>query len=283
MTLNRKKIVGLSVVLLMLMYTLYFVSRVPSQDGDWKEPYRVLPEVSVSGDILSVRHVRDFRYDAGGAVTERQYFDKEYLLSELKDVWFGISHFGDYGLAHAFASFEFSNGEFLVVSIEARMRRDQTDYRPVEGAFRRYTKFIVLATEQDVIGLRSHIRKERVYLYRLNGSMLQGRALLLNYMRHAETLTSHPEFYNTLSDNCLTGLLAESGRYGAMHDWLDYRILLPGYADELLLEKALIGEGVASRAANDVTQYMAQLRTQARIDPASTSLQDEAFSLKIRH
>lgn len=281
--LSRKKTVGLSVLLLMLVYALYFVSRVPSQDGDWKVSYQVLPEVRVSGDILSVRHVRDFRYDGSGAVAEARYLDKKYMLSELKNVWFGISHFGAYGLAHAFASFEFANGEFLVVSMEARLRQDQTRYGPVDGAFRNYTKFIVLATEQDVIGLRSHIRKEPVYLYRLNGSMLQGRALLLNYMRHAETLTAHPEFYNTLTDNCLTGLLAESGRYEAMHHWLDYRILLPGYSDELLLEKGFIGDVAMRREADDVMSYMTSLREQSRIDPASTSLEDEAFSLKIRH
>jgi hypothetical protein len=59
---------------------------------------------------------------------------------------------------------EFSDGEYLGISIEARLRADQV-YNPLVGLFRQYTKIYVAATEQDVIGRRSHLRGENVLLY----------------------------------------------------------------------------------------------------------------------
>ncbi|MDX1479697.1 MAG: DUF4105 domain-containing protein [Saprospiraceae bacterium] len=259
------------VVAALTSYAIWFSTREPVQDDNWKSAYRVLPEIHLNGDTLHINHLRDFRYDTDGNVLEERYQKGTYRLSSLKGVWFGLSHFGPAGLAHAFASFEFADGQFLAVSIEARLREDQDHYDPLTGAFRGYTKFVVLATEQDVIGIRSHLRKSPVYLYPLNGSALQGRALLLNFLRRADNLGHTPDFYNTLTDNCLTGLLAESGRYTDLHHWLDYRILLPGYSDEVLFEHNILNTQISMDAT----------RAKARVDSTITP-DDPDFSKKIR-
>lgn len=259
------------VALTIVIYMIWFSTRVPQQESEWKTAYQRLPDVRLTGDTLSINGLRDFRYDDDGNVILARYEDRRYTLSSLRKVWFGLSHFGENGLAHAFASFEFSDGQFLAISIEARLREDQHAYNPLAGAFREYTKFVVLATEEDVIGLRSYVRKEPVYLYSLNGSALQGQALLLNFLRRADNLRHTPDFYNTLTDNCLTGLLAESGRYNDLHHWLDYRLLLPGYADEVLYEHDLIGSG----------ESLSSLRDQARID-SSVSPDAPFFSRTLR-
>lgn len=260
-----------AVTLLLAVYVAWFATRAPSQDAQWLRQYQVHADIHLSGDTLYIRKLRDFRYDDGGSVTEARYVDRRYQLSSLKAVWFGLSHFSGYGLAHAFASFEFSDGQFLAVSIEARLRRDQEQYNPLLGALREYTKFVVLGTEEDIIGVRSHIRENSVYLYPLKGSSLQGHALLLNFLRRADNLSHTPDFYNTLTDNCLTGLLAESGRYNDLHHWLDYRILLPGYADEVLFDHGLI----------DTENHLAKTRLNARVSSA-ISPDEQYFSRKIR-
>lgn len=266
-----RKIAVWGVFLSILCYALWFTTRVAQQDDNWKTGYQRLPEVHLSGDTLIIEGMRDFRYDENGNVAVARYIDRHYVLSQLQRVWFGLSHFGDYGLAHAFASFEFSDGQFLAVSIEARLREDQNEYSPLAGALREYTKFVVLASEEDVIGLRSFVRQEPLYLYSLNGSALQGQALLLNFLRRADNLRHTPDFYNTLTDNCLTGLLAESGRYNDLHHWLDYRILLPGYADEVLFEHQLIGQG----------EPLEEIRAGARIN-TSVSPDTHNYSILIR-
>ena len=103
--------------------------------------------------------------------------------------------------------------------------------------------------------------------------MLQARALLLSFLRKSENLERQAEFYNTLTDNCLTGLLAESGRNPELYHWLDYRILLPGYADELLSEKGVFWQ----------QGEIESIREQARVVPENTVLDDPLFSAKIRN
>ncbi|MZR63580.1 DUF4105 domain-containing protein [Alcanivorax sp. DP30] len=258
-------------VALLLGYGIWFHSRVPVQDADWKEKYAVTPEVTLHGDTLHINGIRDFRFDSDGQVVQARYLNRTYTLSKLKGLWFGLSHFGGDGLAHAFASFEFSDGTFLAVSIEARLRKEQNRYNPLAGAFRNYTKMVVLGTEQDVIGSRAFSAQEPVFLYPINGSALQGQALLLNFLRRADILSRTPDFYNTLTDNCLTGLLAESGRYTELHDWLDYRLLLPGYSHEVLYEHGLIGQG----------ESLEQIQAQARVNPDIAPDTDN-YSQKIR-
>ena len=249
----------------------WYASLSPPEQGLWKPQFAVMPTVRVSGDELRIHNLRDFRYGADGKITDQRYLDQQFRLSELETVWFGLSHFGEHGLAHAFMSFGFSNGQYLAVSIEARQTVEQTHYSPVAGAFRRYTKFMVLATEQDIIGLRSHVRREKVLLYRLAVSPLQSHTLLMNFLRRAQSLSIEPDFYNTLTDNCLTGLMSEAGQYQDLHHWFDYRILLPGYADEMLLQDGLL----ASAGEIDVVREQARVSAEAGPD-------DEGFSLRIR-
>ena len=133
-------------------------------------------------------------------------------------------------------------------------------------------KTIVLATEQDVIGLRTHIRKEPFYLYKLNISELFTKALLLNFLRTAESLNNQPAFYNSLIDNCMTGLLAESKQYSSLSNLLDYRVILPGYSDELAYEKGLLENSVP----------FLFLREQSRVESSNSRISDSDFSIRIR-
>lgn len=227
----------------------------------------------MEGDYIRVKNVRDFRYRADDVVAKVRYVDQRYQLSELEGAWYGVSHFGENGLAHVFLSFEFTDNTFLVVSIEARLEeQDVSGYNPIKGLFRRYTKTVVLATEQDVIGLRSHVRGEPVYLYNLEIPKLYSAALLINFLREAQSLTTKPEFYNTLVDNCMTGLLAQSDQFRSVMSWLDVRILLPGYSDEMAYDLAYI----------DTDQPFEKVRQAALIDPSITEVEDRDFSKKIR-
>lgn len=261
-----------AITIAVLGLALFLALQTPSNQGDWQIQHRVLPQVTVVGDRIDVDRVRDFRYHADESVAAENYLDTSFKLSNLSATWLGISHFGGNGMAHVLLSFEFLTGSPLVVSIEARLENEDLEYHPIKGLLRSYTKTIVLGTERDVIGLRSHVRGERVHLYRLNITALQARALLLNYLRTAEALNTEPAFYNTLIDNCMTGLLAESQRYRRLRSWLDYRIVLPGFADELAQQEGLIEQHTS----------ITELRRQSLIDPAAVDISAPNFSNAIR-
>ncbi len=268
---RKRLLLVLAIGLVLFLFSLAL--KVPTNNAQWQTQFRVLPTVELNGDTISIENVRDFRYTENDRVTEVRYLDQQFQLSEFVSAWYGISHFGGNGLAHVLMSFEFSGDKFLVVSIEARLREEDIDgYSPIKGLFRGYEKNIVLATEQDVIGLRTHVRKEPFYLYKLDVPELYTKPLLLNFLREAQVLTRKPTFYNTFIDNCMTGLLAQSDQFRGLSSWLDTRILLPGNSDEIAYELEYI----------DTSRPFAQVRTRALVEPNVTKLDDPNFSLKIR-
>ena len=269
---NAKRSIFLIATLIALCF-LWLFSLQPENDKDWQTAYENLPEISLTGDILTINNVRDFRYQANGEIDTANYQRRQYNISELTGLWFGLSHFAPLGLAHAFLSFEFKGNDFLVVSIEARLEKHHNGYNPISGLFRQYNKTIVLASEEDVIGLRTHIRKEPVYLYPIESSPIRLRALLFQYLREIDDLHVNPTFYHSFFDNCLTGLLRASKNTNHWWQWLDYRIILPGYSDRLLFAKQQLS------LANDLQTW----RQQHLIDPDLSSIDDKHFSTAIRN
>jgi len=262
----------LLIVIPLIIWLLYLGMKKPTNTADWQTQFKVLPTVQMNGDIICIKNIRDCRYNSNGTVSEARYLDKNYQLSKFKRAWYGISHFSDNNLAHVFISFEFEDSQYLVVSIEARLEKKHASYNPIKGAFRSFHKTVVLATEQDVIGLRSHIRQERVYLYPLDVPELYTKPLLLNFLREAQVLTRRPAFYNTLIDNCMTGLLVQSEQFKKIISWIDWRIVLPGGSDEIAHKLGYI----------ENSETLQTLRESALIKPNGFSIEDVDFSKNIR-
>lgn len=246
-------------------------SKSPSHDRNWKTEYEVLPTAKVDGETLIVQNLRNFTYRSDGTIADAAYEDRVYDLRDLKELWYGISHFYPYGLAHTFLSFGFGGDEFLTVSIEARQEKGES-YHPATGLLRNYELMFVLADERDVIGVRTHIRKERVYLYRIDATLEKVRRMLDIMLGRVNDIKTQPEFYNTLTDNCTTSILKHAERLSWADIYLDYRVLLPGYSDEVAYELGILSTDVP----------LSELRVRSRLDPARTSINDQSFSWKIR-
>jgi len=119
----------------------FLALKTPTNDENWQTQFQILPTIELSGDTIRILNVRDFRYNDDDSIAEAHYIDQNYKLSEFRNAWYAISHFADHGLAHVLLSFEFKDDQFLVVSIEARLRKDNVDgYDPIKGLFRGYTK-----------------------------------------------------------------------------------------------------------------------------------------------
>ena len=263
----------LTVFLFFPVWVIHLIFRRASNDAVWKTQYAKLPSIDLEDDLIKVNNLRDFRYKQDKSIAQANYKNEIFNLSKMTKVWYGISHFGPNGFAHVFLSFEFSDGKFLVISIEARLKEKHLGYNALRGLFGTYTKTIVLSTEQDVIGLRTHIRKEKVYLYPLEISELYTKALLLNYLGRAQSLNVKPAFYNSILDNCMTSLLEESLDYASVVTWIDKRILLPGYSDQLAYENEFI----------DTSKPLKEVKADALVNPENFDIEDENFSRKLRN
>jgi hypothetical protein len=248
---------------------VYLLTRTASTDGPWREGHEKGAYAELSGRSVTIHNIRNI-LDGGQQAAGKEYLSKTYHLDELERIWFGLSHFGPYGLAHSFISIEFSDGEYLGLSIEARLRPGQI-YGPIKGLFRQYTKIYIAATEPDVIGRRSHRRGETVLLYPVSTIRENMERFILALITDANAAYESAEFYNTVLDNCLTNLLKHSLRLSEVSS-ADFRVLLPGHTDRLTYAFGITPDDIPFESA----------RRRALIDPKLGDIDEPDFSAKIR-
>jgi hypothetical protein len=94
---------------------------------------------------------------------------------------------------------------------------------------------------------RSNARGEAVYLYRLQMSQANVRALFLEYLHAANELRRTPRFYNTLTSNCTT--IVRAGSLIAPALPADYRLLLSGHFAEYIRDLHGLTPGHRHRTA----------------------------------
>ncbi|WP_221795377.1 DUF4105 domain-containing protein [Oceanobacter mangrovi] len=261
---------GLPLILLGVA-VMYLAGLQPSNDGNWIPEHRRPALVELNNNHVRIGDMRDFRYISDGHPAGLSYLDDEFEISQAQRLWFGLSHFADYGMAHNLVSFEFDDGRYLVMSLEARMEQGQS-YNPLLGLLRQYEMTWVLGTEQDLLGLRSHVRQERLYLYPMTLPPAQVQQLLRMFLQDARQLAEQPRFYNTVLDNCLSHLLLLSGAFDTLDVLTDWRLLLPGYSDEVAYELGYLNQ----------TQTIEQIRQTVRVNPLVTPDADD-FSQAIRN
>jgi hypothetical protein len=245
----------------------------PSNDRHWKPEVAKLPLVSVDGERVTVRNIRNFAYRTESDFAPG-YYDKTFDVGELSSVDLIAVYWGSPAIAHMMVSFNFGADEHLDISIE---RRDEIgeSYSTVKGLFKQYELFYVVADERDVIRLRTNVRRdppEDVYVYRLKGPIEDGRRLFLEYIKEIDSLATHPEFYNTVATNC-TGNIWLHSRVNPGSVPYSWKILVSGYVPEYLYERGKL----------DTRLPFAELQRRSRVNAAAQAADNAPdFSRRIR-
>jgi hypothetical protein len=215
----------------------------PSNVRTWEPDQAQLSYAEFRGNQIVAHNVRNCHYfDADTFVVN--YEDRVYNLNDVRAVDFFMAPFaGMPRLAHTMLSFEFAPPgkppEYLAVSIEIRKEQGET-YSAWKGSARQYELMYVLADERDVVQLRTNHRGEDVYRYRTTATPEQARLLLVDVLARTNELASRPEFYDTFRNNCTTNLVRHVNRIQPSRLPYDYRVLLPGYSDQLAFDEGLI-------------------------------------------
>jgi len=216
----------------------------PSNDRDWVPEDAVLAYASIDGDRITLHNIRNFDYRTEKDYTPA-YYDRTFDLRQLNEVDLFASYWMGPTIAHVFLSFGFADGNHVAISIEARYERGQ-GYSTVQGFFRQFPLYYVVADERDIVRLRTNYRKnppEQVYLYRLHGPAENGRRLFLEYVERLNSLKEHPEWYNTLTTNC-TSVIWLNSRINPQHLPYSWKILLSGHVPEFLYEHGKLDSDV---------------------------------------
>lgn len=244
LTLPPHRYIGAALALTLLPLALlaaYVLPRRPSHDREWTAEQARLPRVRVVGDTVHVEHLRDFRYRQDGPADQR-WADATWDAGAVRRVWFVLSPFNARfrALAHPFLSFEFDDGRFLAASVEARKEVGES-YSAVGGLLRRFETIMVLGTEEDLLGLRAIAWGDPLYLFPVRITRAQASELFRLLMARARELEQRPEFYNTLSNNCTTNLIAPINSLAADERRIGRLVgLMPGYSYETAFERGWI-------------------------------------------
>ena len=229
---------------LLITYSLVFVAILswwlfvinPSNERQWQPDLAKLPYATINGDIVTVYNIRNFDYH-GEFDFSPAYYTKTYDLTKLEGGDLFAVYWMGPAIAHTIMSFNFGDKDYLAVSIEARKELNES-YSTIKGFFRQYELTYIVADERDVIRLRTNYRKdplEQVYLYHPQASKENTRRLFLEYIRKINELHDKPMFYNTLVDNCTTGIWFNT-LVNKSHMPFSWKILLSGYVPEYLYE-----------------------------------------------
>ena len=253
-------LLGLIVV---LMLGILFMQE-PSGDRDWIEDQSHTTYIESTATSSLFHNVRDWTYDARGPA-EKSWQTVAVDPNAIEQVWFFIDYFSPIeGIAHAFLSFEFTDGTTLVLSIEARREQDES-YSPLYGAFRAYELSYVWSTERDMIARRLVAAENPVAMYPLSFTSEEAHQLLQGFIAETNELAETPKFYNTITGNCMNMLAMRINQMSPGR--LPYGIAwnLPGYAGSYLMRHDL------ARESYDLTPFREEIAGVASYDPTAFS------------
>lgn len=249
-----------------------YISVRPTNTADWSLDQQVLPSASISGNMVTIDNVRNFKYTSESDYTPN-FYTRDYDVSKIRSVDYIVEPFGDFsGAAHTFLSFGFEDGKYVAISVEIRKKKGQT-FSPWLTFLKQYELMYVVADEQDVVKLRTNYRKDIVYMYPTRIDQAHAKQLFLSMIQRVNELHDKPEFYNLFTNTCTTNIVRHVNEISEVKVPFSYRVLMPGYSDKLAYDLGLL----------DTTLPYDKIRERYQInDKAMKYADDKDFSLKIR-
>jgi hypothetical protein len=261
-------------LLLFLVPLASFLLMPPSHERQWQPDVAVMPYAGIDGDRVVVHNLRNNVYRSETDYDTR-FETRTYDLSKLKSMDVLLTDWGLKHIVHTMISFGFEGGDYLCLSIETRKEVGE-EYSALKGFFRQYELIYTLADERDPVRLRTNFRKgEEVYLYRLRlASQENLRLTFLEFMNRINQLHAEPEWYNALTENCMTSAFRIARKHSATGrgNW-HWTVVLNGYADRHAYENGVLDTSMPfealkrashinerARAAGDAPDFSARIR-----------------------
>jgi hypothetical protein len=242
----------------------------PTNDRLWADDVARLATGSIEGNRVTLDSVRDFDWRSDDDYTQR-WETRSYELDRLASVDMIMSYWRGPAIAHMLISFGFEDGAHVVFSVEIRREKAET-FSEIGGFFKQFELSIIAADEDDIIRVRTNIRGEDDYLYRVQMPRADMRALFIGYVTQANALVTTPRFYNTITVNCTTLVYHMMKRIVGYLPF-DYRVVFTGYLPEYVYK---VG-GLDRRYPLTVLRERGRITERAKVSDRSSS-----FSADIR-
>lgn len=260
----------LAYLLLFILLLLWWSGIKPSHDRDWADDLAQITTGQVEGSRVRLNNVRNFEWRSTTDYDIR-WESRNYDLKRLRSVDMITSYWGLSSIAHVLVSFGFDDGEHVAFSVEIR-RESHEHFSELGGFFKQFELSIIASDERDVVRVRSNVRDEDLWLYRINLSPANARKLFRSFVLQANQLAERPRFYHTVTGNCTTIVFSMMKQ---IVDGLplDHRLLLTGHLPAYVHEV----NGMMPGLTLEELQRRGRITQQAR-----DAGDDPAFSARIR-
>ena len=238
--------------LLLLGFLLWYFLRFPSLNRNWNTDQLILADISFDGEKIHVKNARNFSYTSTDTYT-KHYYDTTYDTSKIIRAWYIIEPFwARDGPAHTMLSFDFSDGQHVVVSPEIRKEVGES-FDAIKGLLKQYELVYMVGDERDLIALRSNYRKDTVMMFPLKISLEKLREFFISVMQRAQKLSQVPEWYNTITNSCATSIQYHANLLLPPDKQIPWskQILLPKYSDEITYNLGLIDTKLSLKEARE--------------------------------
>jgi len=244
MDISWKTVVIVALAVVFLALVVFMLVTNPSLSRNWSPDQALMPEVEFIDEgtdkaRVRIKNVRNIHYRTTRDY-DLDYYDLDIAIADVETAWLAIAPFTGFGAAHAFISFGFADGTFMAVSVEVRRKKGKS-FGPVKGVFRQFELMYVLASERDVIGVRTNIIKYDVRLYPVSTEKKIIRDVFVDILKRADSLGKEPEFYNTIWNNCTTNIVDHARRFSkkSIPVWSP-RYLFPDFFDRIAFRLNII-------------------------------------------
>lgn len=235
----------------------------PSNDRSWQPEFARTGWTEIAGDRVTFHQFRNFDYTRDGQVTER-WETRSVHLSNLRGADLFLDAFGGALIAHPIASFDFGPEGRVALSVETRRERGES-FSVFGGLYKKFELQYLFGSEEDFVRVRTNVRHEPVYLYKIGGSYDRVTDFFLDSVAAQNRLRDQPKFYNVISANCTTSLRQQSAvEHRIRADW---RLICNGKLDEMIYQHG----GMAASAQLP----FAELRRRSLINERAAAAHDD--------
>ena len=206
-----------------------------------------------------------------------RWIEKTFDLSQLEAADLILQPFGNLeAFEHVMLSFRFTDGEHVVVSMEAR-RAVNARFDALAGFFRHDELFPMIGSERDLLWARmARTPPDELQFYPLQRDADELRVYFRRVLSFADGVAHEPKFYSTATESCLTTLIRIAPETFAHVPWWDLRRWVPGYSLGLFQDLGLVSDDLPP-------EDLAKRQTiRGAVEPPGAFVDDGSWSHHIR-
>lgn len=215
------------VLVLVLLFAVFVMTRTPRLNRDWKDHLAVMPAIELSSREFKLGPATNWTYAPDGP-TEKGTTDFAASFQDLRNVWFMVEPQPGGGYAaHTLVLFEFAGDRIIGLTVEARQEKNEK-YDALEGLFNKFELAYIWSTAKELLTRRAVFLKKDIYVYPLHLGDKEKDDFLKALLLQTQSVETKPRFYNTFTSNCTN----ELGKVARI-PW-HYSFILTGYSPQYL-------------------------------------------------